>query len=175
MSCQITTLGTKPATAPGSLPAAEVLDQATREHLASCPSCRRAAIVHDPLRAFSLLAGPRLEPNEAAAMQARVRSSLRANQLQHSVSVYAEQRRGRVRVAAVAAGLLATAALVSLQGGSPEPQSWPTTAEMPSSWAGDEAALLRDLAAWPVLEARDGVVSRGDERAAVLVIGSLDV
>lgn len=148
------------------------LDQQTREHLATCAACRRHAIAADPLLAFTLQPAPRLAPDEVAMMQARVRASLRAHELEAEVSTYTERRRQRLRYAA-AAMVLAAAGSVALFD-TPQPES-PMTAQLPAEWPGDEEAFLRELAAMPVLEARGAATLRGDERTVVMEIGRLDV
>ncbi len=148
------------------------LDPRARDHLASCSSCRRRAIAADPLLAFALQPEPRLATDEVAMMQARVRASLRAHELEAKVSTYAERQRQRLRYAAAAMILAAAGSVALIDTAAPEP---PLTAQLPSEWPGDEEALLRELAAMPVLEARGGATLRGDERTVVMEIGRLDV
>jgi hypothetical protein len=148
------------------------LDPQTREHLATCPSCRRRAIAGDPLLAFVLQPRPRLAPDEAAMMQARVRASLRAHELETKVSTYAESQRRRLRYAAAAMVLAAAGSVALFDTAQPD---LPMTAQLPAEWPGDEEALLRELATMPVLEARGVTTLRGDERTVVMEIGRLDV
>lgn len=108
-------------------------------------------------------------------MRERVRASLRASRVEAPLARQSADRRRVVgRGAAAAAVLLATLGLSLFQGGAPA--VGPEIAnDVPAGWRGDQIALDRDLAAMPVLEVSEGQVTRGDEFAAVLVIGSLDV
>lgn len=147
-----------------------------RRHAAGCPSCRQRLVAADPLTAFALLPARPSSAEEVALMQERVRASLRAHRVEARTGAVGRRRAVAARAAGVAIVLGGSLGLLALDPDATRPpESGFAATELPREYGGDEAALLRDLSELPVLVRRDGATVRGDEMAAVLVVGTLDV
>ena len=143
--------------------------EAVRDHLASCPACRREAVAADPLLAFTRLAEPPADPGLEHEMQGAVAAMIRAARLE------TPRRSARAAGLAKLAAGLGTVALLMFSG------SPPGRAPEPTNLAAADALVIDEGPATAILEDLDRPGARiyelpQDDLAVVMIVdSSLDV
>lgn len=143
--------------------------EAVRNHLASCPKCRREAVAADPLLAFTRLAAPPADPGLEREMQGAVAAMIRAARLE------TPRRSARATGLAKLAAGLGTVALLMFSG------SPPGRAPEPASLAAADVLVIDQGPAAAILEDLDRPGARiyelpQDDLAVVMIVdSSLDV
>lgn len=160
-------------------------------HSEECRDCRRQALELDPTLLFASL-GRREDPEDAAyltGLGARVRSALRAREMERSLDGPGERLRERRVPATAAALLMAAGLLLATHGGRVTPPAAPgdgallPTHPTIARWAfGDATLPVADAATPPLIESLDRPQARvyqlgqDDDLSLVMIVDeSLDV